>query len=118
MSAVYNFPDVAVGQTLEQRVFGLERYQNGTLVTLTGCTVVAEIKSINGNRTYLTKSSASGGVIINDENTCVVTLTETQITLSPKRYVWDITVTYPDGDVKKFAVGYFKVVSLKDFADV
>lgn len=117
MSAVYNFPDVAEGQTLERRVLGLERFQNGSLVNLVGATVVAEIKSINGNRTYVTKNSSNGGVIINDAENCVVTLTQTEIVLSPKKYVLVVTVTYPDNYKKIFTVGILKVVRLKDFAD-
>ncbi len=117
MSAVYQFPDVAEGQTIEQRVFQLKRIVNEALVDLTDCTIKAEIKSENGKRVYVTKGTIEGGVVINDISTCTVTIEPILIQLSPKTYVWDLTVTYPDGQIKKFAVGKFNVVRLKDFAD-
>lgn len=120
MAAVYNFNDVLQGTTLEQRVFACKRMVNGSLVDLTDCIVRFQVFRSKTSKLYINKDNGElGGVSILSETDCLVVVEEIKDHgLTPATYYWRLLIEYPDGDKKIYLGGKFKVVTVKEFADV
>lgn len=110
MSAIYNFDPQVAGNTFEQRVMAIKRNVNGTLQPLTNATALFEVYREGSSRVWLSQNCN-----ILDEEECVIGIPEIKsIALTPYEYLWRITITYEDGDIKTYVGGEFPVREIKN----
>jgi hypothetical protein len=106
-TAVYHFQPQVAGDTFEPRVMAIKRTVNNVLQDLDGATVVFYVTRPNSKRIWLQRNCS-----IIDKEECVIQVPEIKdLSLTPAMYVWYITITYSDGDVKTYIGGNFPVVS-------
>lgn len=107
MPAVYNFNPQIYGNTFEERALALKRSVNGVLQTLVGASATFTIKRPGSDRVWYSVACP-----IVDPQECVVKIPEIKnLTLTPHVYVWDITVTYADGDIKTYIGGEMPIIA-------
>lgn len=119
MSAVYNFQDVVLGSTLEERVFVIKRYVGGTLKTLSGTTIRFQVFRSSTSRIYIDKSTGGNGITIHDAGACLFSILPISTEdLTEAKYYWHLLIEYPDGSKKIPLGGELNIVTIKEFADV
>jgi hypothetical protein len=106
MAEVYNFPPITKGNTFTERKIWLYDDDAGTFPTvLTGATICMQLKYSDTNGVAAHEFAYTITDAVNGE----ITLTEWEVDLKPYAYVYDMLVTFADGDKKTFLKGSFKV---------
>lgn len=106
MSAIINFAPQCEGDTLEQRIFAVKRTVLNVLQDLTDASGVFEVYRKGGDRIWLSQS-----IEILDGENCLFRIPEIKNPgLTPYDYLWKITLTYSDGDVKTYLNGTLPIV--------
>lgn len=119
MSAVYNFGKIVEGTSLEERVFGIKRFENEQLQDLTEAKVYFEVFRSKTSKLYVQKDNqAVGGVEIVDPTACVIKILKiTDLTLTPAKYYWHLKIVWADGTILKPLGGEFDIVTIKELVD-
>ena len=106
--AVFNFKAQYKGNTFNGTQLTFTNQSDGTPLDLTGAILLMEIKksfSSLPTKTFTT----TGGLTIISAVEGVVQIDKFLVTESPFKYLYDLQITFPNGDVNTYLTGTFEV---------
>ena len=108
---VYNFPMQTRGNTFKARKLVIEILNNNitTPLNLTGCAILIQFKLTTRFNAFLEWNTADNSILITDAVNGEFEMQQTLLDVTPSIYMYDVQVTFPDGTVKTYFKGNFKI---------
>ena len=107
---VYNIPDHLRGDTWVG-ISEIVLNKDGLPLVLTGASVLVQFRKDVDSPVTLELSTDNGGVVITDDLNGKIKISEALITMQYGAYQYDLQITFPDGFVKTYLKGTWKIVA-------
>lgn len=108
---IYNFPTQARGDGFKARKLVVEILNNNvtTPLDLTGCAILVQFRLTTNSEVFLEWNTADNSILITDAVNGEFQMQEKSLSVTPSVYMYDVQVTFPNGFVRTYFKGNFKI---------
>ena len=103
----YNFPDHIKGDTFVGTQFTIQ--VNGSPLNLTNVSIEMMLRKSETSPVAL-KLTKGSGITVNNAAAGIFSIDEQIIDIPSAKYLYDIEITLPNGEVKTYIGGTFKII--------
>ena len=112
MPVTYNFKKHVSGDTFSERAFAVKRTVNNQMISLEGASIKMQLKRSPEDESPFLELSTDNErieILVPSEGLFRIKKIDS-LDLKPFRYLYDIQITYSNGDVKTYIKGVLPVV--------